>query len=116
MIVHKTVTVKILRSPSSEIAQSQSKSSPRYRAETWPLKKIQDRNLEVEEVKMLIWMCGVTKLDKSRNKKIRGTVEAERKISKKIQERILQWNGHVKRRKDEYERKRVMSIEVASRI
>ena len=85
-----------------------------YGAEAWPLKKIQERKLEVEEMKMLRWMCGVTKMDKIRNERIRGTVKVE-KISKKIQERRLQWYGHVRRREDGYVGRRVMEMEVPGR-
>ncbi len=46
-----------------------------YRAETWALKKAQDRKLEVAEMRMLRWMCGVTRLDKIRNERIRGTTK-----------------------------------------
>ena len=82
-----------------------------YGAETWPLKKTQERKLEVEEMKMLRWMCGVTKMDKIRNERIRGTAKVE-KISKKNQGRRLQWYGHVKRREEEYVVRRVMEMEV----
>ena len=34
-----------------------------YGAETWALKKAQEKKLEVAEMIMLRWMCGVTKLD-----------------------------------------------------
>ena len=43
-----------------------------YGAETWALKKAQEMKLEVAEMQMLRWMCGVTKLDKVRNERIRG--------------------------------------------
>lgn len=37
-----------------------------YGAETWPVKKEQEKKLDVAEMKMLRWMCGVTKMDKIR--------------------------------------------------
>ena len=46
-----------------------------YGAETWALKKAQETKLEVEDMRMLRWMCGVTKLDKIRNERIRGTTK-----------------------------------------
>ena len=46
-----------------------------YGAETRALnlKKAQENKLEVAEMRMLRWMCGVTKLGKIRNERIRGT-------------------------------------------
>ena len=31
-----------------------------YEAEPWALKKAQENKLEVAEMRMLLWMCGVT--------------------------------------------------------
>ena len=67
--------------------------------------------MEVAETKMLRWMCGVTRLDKIRNEKIRGSTKVGQ-ISKKVQERRMRWYGHVMRRDEEYVEKRVMGIEV----
>ena len=56
-----------------------------YGAEIWALKKAQENKLEVSEMRMLRWMCGVTKLDKIRNERIRGTTkvgEPQRKYRK----------------------------------
>ena len=68
-----------------------------YGAETWALKKAQKKKLEVAEMRMLRWMCGVTKLDKITNERIRGTTKVG-KITKKVQERRLKRYGHVMRR------------------
>ena len=57
------------------------------------------------------WMIGVTKLDRIRNERIRGTTKVG-EISKKVQESRLKWYGHVLRREDEYVGKRVMAMEV----
>ena len=61
------------------------------------MKKSNEKKMEVAEMKMLLWMCGVTRLDKIRNEKIRGSTEVG-EISKKVQERRMQWYGHVMRR------------------
>ena len=61
---------------------------------------------------MLRWMSGVTKLDKIRNERIRGTQKVG-EISKKVQESRLKWYGHVLRREYEYVGKRVIGMEVA---
>ena len=41
-------------------------------------------------MRMLQWMCGVTKLDRLRNERIRGTTKVG-EISKKVKERRLKW-------------------------
>ena len=74
------------------------------------MKKAHEK-MEVAEMKMLRWMCGVASLDKIRNAKIRGTTKVG-EISKKVQERRTRWYGHVMRRDEEYVGKRAMSIEV----
>ena len=47
-----------------------------YGAETWALTKAQGNKLDVAEMRMLRWMCGVTKQDKIRNERVRGTTSA----------------------------------------
>ena len=86
-----------------------------YRAETWALKKAQERKLEVAEMRMLQWMCGVTRLDKIRNESIRGTTKVG-EITKKIQERRLKWYGHVMRREEHYVERKAMEMKVQGRM
>lgn len=81
-----------------------------YGAETWPLKKLQERKLDVAEMRMLRWMCGVT-IQKDR---IRDTVKVV-EVSAKTQEKRLQWFGHVKRRDEDYVGVRVMQMDVQGR-
>ncbi len=85
-----------------------------YGAETWASTKVQEDKLDVTEMKMLRWMCGVTRMDRIRNERIRGTVKVT-ELSKKVQERRLQWYGHVMRREEEYVGRRVMGMEVQGR-
>ena len=82
-----------------------------YGAETWAVKKAQEKKLDVAEMRMLRWMSGVTKLDRIGNERIRGTTKVG-EISKKVQESRLKWYGHVLRREEEYVGKRVMAMEV----
>ena len=44
-----------------------------YGAETWATTKGQEARLEVNEVRMLRWMCCVTRRDHIQNEHIRGT-------------------------------------------
>ena len=59
-----------------------------YGAETWAMKKAQEKKLDVAEMRMLRWMSGVTKLDRIRNERIRGTMKVG-EMSKKVQESRL---------------------------
>ena len=48
------------------------------------------KKMDVSEVRMLRWMCGITEMDRIRNERIRGTT--------KVQEITLKWYRHVMRR------------------
>ena len=82
-----------------------------YGAGTWALKKAQENKLEVAEMRMLRWMCGVTKLDKIRNERITGTTKVG-EITNKVQERILKWYGHGMRREEHYVGRRATEMKV----
>ena len=83
-----------------------------YGLEAAPVKKTEEKKLDVAEMKMLRWMSGVTRKDKIQNKYIRGTVKVI-EISKKIQESRLRWFGHLKRRVgEEHVGREVMEMEV----
>ena len=82
-----------------------------YGADTWAVNKAQEKKLDVAEMGMLRWLSGVTKLDRIRNERIRGTTKVG-EISKKVQESRLNWHGHVLRREDEYVGMRVMAMDV----
>ncbi|KAI5707701.1 hypothetical protein M8J77_008053 [Diaphorina citri] len=63
---------------------------------------------------MLRWMCGVTRKDRIRNERIRGTVKVG-PLGQKIQESRLRWFGHVERRDEEYVGKRVESLGIGGK-
>ena len=71
-----------------------------YRADTWAVKKAQEKKLDVAKMRMLRWVRGVTKLHRIRNERIRWTTKVG-EISKKVQESRLKWYGHVLRKEDE---------------
>ena len=64
--------------------------------------------IEVNEMRMLRWMCGVTRKDKIRNERVSGTTTIAQS-SKKITERRLKLYGHVVRREEEHVVRRVMA-------
>ena len=67
-----------------------------YGAETWAVKKAHEKKLDVAEMRVLRWMSGVTKMDRIRNERIRGTTKVG-EISKKVQESRLKWACFEKR-------------------
>ncbi|KAK3514051.1 hypothetical protein QTP70_002503 [Hemibagrus guttatus] len=69
----------------------------RVQAETVSLRKRQEAELEVAELKMLRFSLGVTRLDRIRNEYIRGTAHVGR-LGDKVREARLRWFGHVQRR------------------
>ena len=71
-----------------------------YGAETWAVKKAQEKKLDVAETRTLRWMSGVTKVGRIRNEIIRVTTQVG-EISKKVQESRLKCCGHVLRREEE---------------
>ncbi|KAK3557991.1 hypothetical protein QTP86_005620 [Hemibagrus guttatus] len=68
-----------------------------YGLETVSLRKRQESEQEVAELKMLRFSLGVTRLDRIRNEYIRGTAHVGR-LGDKVREDRLRWFGHVQRR------------------
>ena len=59
-------------------------------------------------MRMLRWMCGVTRKDKIRNEHIRGTTKVVQ-ASRKITERTLTLYGHVMRMEEDHVVRKVMT-------
>ncbi|KAK3512706.1 hypothetical protein QTP70_023157 [Hemibagrus guttatus] len=68
-----------------------------YGLETVSMRKTQESELEVAELKMLRFSLGVTRLDRIRNEYIRGTAHVGR-LGDKVREARLRWFGHVQRK------------------
>ncbi|KAK3544152.1 hypothetical protein QTP86_003162, partial [Hemibagrus guttatus] len=85
-----------------------------YGLETVSLRKRQESELEVAELKMLRFSLGVTRLDRIRNKFIRGTAHVGR-LGDKVREARLRWFEHVQRRESEYIGRRMLDMELPGR-
>ncbi|KAK3524606.1 hypothetical protein QTP70_029912 [Hemibagrus guttatus] len=81
-----------------------------YGLETVSLRKRQESELEVAELKMLRFSLGVTRLDRIRNEYIRGTSHVGH-LGDKVREARLRWFGHVQRRESEYIGRRMLDME-----
>ncbi|KAJ8710705.1 hypothetical protein PYW08_009220 [Mythimna loreyi] len=82
-----------------------------YGSECWAVKKTDEKRLHVAEMRMLRWMCGVTRMDKVRNEYIRGSLKVA-PVTEKLKGNSLSWYGHVKRRDETHVTKRVLSLHV----
>nr|XP_016515887.1 PREDICTED: uncharacterized protein LOC107832536 [Nicotiana tabacum] len=68
-----------------------------YGVECWPVKNSHVQRMKVAEMRMLRWMCGLTRLDKIKNEVIREKVGVA-PVDEKMREARLMWFGHVRRR------------------
>ena len=82
-----------------------------YGLETVALTKRQEAEMEVAELKMLLFSLGVTRMDKIRNEYIRGTAQVGR-FGEKTREARLRWYGHVLRKDDGYIGRRMLKMEL----
>ena len=82
-----------------------------YGAETWATTRGQEARLEVNKMRMLRWMCGVTRRDNIRNEHIIGTTRVVQ-ASKKMTEKRLKWYGHVRRMKEEHIVRRMLDVDI----
>ena len=69
-----------------------------YGAETWAVKKAQEKKLDVVKMRMLRWMSGVTKQLELGMKELGGTTKVS-EITKKVQEIRLKWCGPIEKRR-----------------
>nr|XP_032517807.1 uncharacterized protein LOC116770439 [Danaus plexippus plexippus] len=85
-----------------------------YGSECFPALSRHTQELHVTEMKMLRWICGVTRADRIRNTSIRGSLGV-RAVADKLQESRMVygiWYGHVARRPEKYVGKICLDISV----
>ena len=76
-----------------------------------PRQQREDKNLEVNYMRMMRCMCGMTRRAKIRNEHNRGTTRVVQ-ASKKITEKRLKWYGHVRRMKEEHIVRRMLDVDI----
>jgi len=72
------------------------KAALKFGSEVWVLKKREAQRLEAAQMKFLIHLLGITKLDKEKNQCIRGKTGAQN-IVKEIKQYQKKWLQHVQR-------------------
>ena len=85
-----------------------------YGMETVAVTERQMGKMEVAELKIVGWALGVTRKNKIRNEYVRGTAKIA-KLGDKLRNARLRWYGHVKRKEEDYMRKRMMEVAVPGR-
>ena len=82
-----------------------------YGAETWVLRRKEERMLKSTEMKMLRRIKGVTKLDRQRNEDILEELGVTDILTKARQAR-LRWYGHLRRMNEESAPKKIWRMEI----
>jgi hypothetical protein len=82
-----------------------------YGSESWPMKANHEAMLERTEMRMIRWMCGVSKMDRKTSSELRERLGVEA-IGVVIRRNRLRWFGHVERKENTDWVKRCMEMEV----
>ena len=85
-----------------------------YSTETLAVTQTMEKKLEVAEMRMLRFECGITRLDKVKGEEVRSKLKVGQ-LGVKMREGRLRWFGHVVRREKRYVGRRIMAMEVGKR-
>ena len=85
-----------------------------YGAETWPLKKTEERLLCRKEMRMLRWAQGVSLKEHKKNEEVWQQAGVEC-IEEKLRDARLRWIGHVERRELEHHLRRAVELPEAGK-
>ena len=83
-----------------------------YGSPAWTMYKTYENKLTATEMKMLRMTAGVTKLDRIKSTRIRGSLGVKEPIVEKIHQHRVSWYGHVKRRTPENPVKHAMATNI----
>ena len=72
-------------------------STTLYGAEAWGMSSAERRRVNVLEMKCLICLVGVSRMDRVRNEVVRRKAGIERELTSRAVERVFRWFGHVER-------------------
>jgi len=87
---------KVNKETKLRILNITAKAALKFGSEAWVLKKTEEQRLEATQMKFLRHLIGITKLDKEKNRCIRGKTGAQN-IVKEIKQYQKKWLQHVQR-------------------
>ena len=107
VICDKKVPVKVKH----KINKTVIKPTMTYGAECWTLKKKDEMLMNKTEMRMLLWIQGVSLRDHKRNEEIRKAATVQ-PITAHLMQKRLRWYGHVRRRDESHITRTVLDMEV----
>ncbi|XP_068233549.1 uncharacterized protein [Palaemon carinicauda] len=78
-----------------------------YSSITYASKRRDKNRIDVTEMRMLSWQCGLNRKDIVKNKHFRDTLKIA-PASTKVRESRLRWYGHTKRREEDHPIRKMM--------
>ena len=84
-----------------------------YGAKAWGMRSAERRKVNVLEMKCLISLVGVSRIDRVRNEEVRRRAGIERELASRANQRVLRWFGHMERMDDYRMARRVLMAEVS---
>lgn len=86
-----------------------------YGSQCWTMQKKFESKVTATEMKMLRMTTGVTKLDKIKSSRIRGSLQIKTPVVEKIEQDRIRWYCHVQRRDETNPVKRSMNTDIERR-
>ena len=84
-----------------------------YGTAVWGMRNAERRKVNVLEMKYLISLVGVSRMDRVRNEEVRRRAGIARELASRVVQRVLKWFGHVERLDENRLARRVLTAEVS---
>ena len=84
-----------------------------YRAEACGRRSAERRKVNVDELKCLRSLVGVSQMDRVRNEEVRSRAGIERELASRADQRVMRWFWHVERMDEHRMVRRVSMTEVS---
>ena len=84
-----------------------------YGAEAWGMRSAERWKVNVNEMKCLRSLVGVSRMDRVMNEEVRRRAGIEMELASRADQRVLRWFGHVERMDDYRMTRKVLMAEVS---